>query len=148
MTCTTTWLSTCTTTRWVLVVDETGDAKRGSRTIGVHRRYTSTARRESRTPSSPTGWRGHAAVDRKLYVPRLWTDQPDRRPGAGFDPDTAFVAKPFHEAAHRLSWFRRRRRRRPDPWPTTAAAGPQPRKDHNRPLERQLRRKEPDSGQE
>ena len=44
-TCATTWWSICTTTQAVLVVDETGDVKKGTRTVGVQRQYTGTAGR-------------------------------------------------------------------------------------------------------
>lgn len=73
----------------VPVVDETGDLKKGTRTVGVQRQYTSTAGRIENSQVAVylvyAGRRGHAAVDRELYVPRSWTIDPDRcRP-----PDSA-----------------------------------------------------------
>jgi hypothetical protein len=45
MTCTPLWSSTWATPRRVLVIDETGDLKKGSRSVGVQRQYTGTAGR-------------------------------------------------------------------------------------------------------
>ena len=59
----------------VLVVDETGDVKKGTHTVGVQRQYTGTAGRIENSQvavdlaySTPIG---HAAIDRELYVPFL-----------------------------------------------------------------------------
>lgn len=61
----------------VLVVDETGDVKKGTRTVGVQRQYTGTAGRIENAQVAVylvyAGRRGHAAVDRELYIPRSWT---------------------------------------------------------------------------
>jgi SRSO17 transposase len=58
----------------VLVVDETGDVKKGTGTVGVQRQYTGTAGRIENSQVAVylvyAGKRGHAAVDRELYVPR------------------------------------------------------------------------------
>ncbi|WP_235464630.1 IS701 family transposase [Streptomyces platensis] len=82
----------------VLVVDETGDVKKGTHTVGVQRQYTGTAGRIE-MPRSPSTWStpvggGRAAVDRELYVPRSWTADPDRCRAAGLGEDTAFATKP------------------------------------------------------
>jgi SRSO17 transposase len=54
----------------VLVVDETGDVKKGTHTVGVQRQYTGTAGRIEDTQVAVylvyMGLRGHAAVDREL----------------------------------------------------------------------------------
>ncbi|MEW2484733.1 IS701 family transposase [Streptomyces sp. NPDC048411] len=101
----------------VLVVDETGDVKKGSHTVGVQRQYTGTAGRIENSQVAVylvyAGRCGHAAVDRELYIPRSWTDQPDRCRAAGLAPDTAFATKPeqaarmiarFLDAGHRAPW--------------------------------------------
>lgn len=101
----------------VLVVDETGDVKKGTRTVGVQRQYTGTAGRIENSQVAVylvyAGRRGHAAVDRELYVPRSWTADPDRSRDAGLDQDTAFATKPelatrmitrFLDAGHRAAW--------------------------------------------
>ena len=57
----------------VLVVDETGDLKKGTATAGVQRQYTGTAGRIENaqvsvflTYAAPAG---HALIDRALYLP-------------------------------------------------------------------------------
>jgi SRSO17 transposase len=101
----------------VLVVDETGDLKKGTSTVGVQRQYTGTAGRIENAQVAVylvyAGRRGHAAVDRELYVPRSWTCAPDRCQAAGLDEDTVFATKPelaarmigrFLDTEHRASW--------------------------------------------
>src|SRR5919198_1297951 len=67
----------------VLAVDETGDLKKGSATVGVQRQYTGTAGRIEN--AQVTVWLtyatavGHGLIDRGLYLPRCWTDDPHRR---------------------------------------------------------------------
>ncbi|MER6102540.1 IS701 family transposase [Streptomyces sp. NPDC001832] len=82
----------------VLVVDETGDLKKGTHTVGVQRQYTGTAGRIENSQvavylaySTP---RGHTAVDRELYVPWSWTDDPDRCRAAGIPETHTFATKP------------------------------------------------------
>ncbi|MFE1050728.1 IS701 family transposase [Streptomyces olivaceus] len=101
----------------VLVVDETGDVKKGTHTVGVQRQYTGTAGRieNAQVAVYPVyaGRRGHAAVDRELYIPRSWTCDPDRCRAAGLDEDTVFATKPelaarvigrFLDADYRVGW--------------------------------------------
>ncbi len=66
----------------ILVVDETGDVKKGVHSVGVQRQYTGTAGRIENaqvavylTYAAP---RGHALIDRALYLPRCWAEDPDR----------------------------------------------------------------------
>ncbi|MGW2769809.1 IS701 family transposase [Streptomyces sp. NPDC001275] len=101
----------------VLVVDETGDVKKGTDTVGVQRQYTGTAGRIENAQVAVylvyAGRRGHAAVDRELYLPRSWTADPDRCRDAGLDQDTTFATKPelatrmitrFLDAGHHAAW--------------------------------------------
>ncbi|WP_306945601.1 IS701 family transposase [Streptomyces sp. B4I13] len=71
----------------VLVVDETGDVKKGTHTGGEQRQYTGTAGRIENSQVAVhlvyAGARGHASVDRQLYIPRSWTCDPDRCRAAG-----------------------------------------------------------------
>ena len=103
--------------RAVLVVDETGDVKKGTGTVGVQRQYTGTAGRIENSQVAVylvyAGQRGHAAVDRELYVPRSWTSDPDRCRAAGLAEDTTFATKPelatrtvlrFLDAGHQAAW--------------------------------------------
>jgi len=82
----------------VLVVDETGDIKKGRATVGTQRQYTGTAGRTENaqvavylTYAAPAG---SAFIDRALYLPRSWTCDPGRCVAAGVPEDTAFATKP------------------------------------------------------
>ncbi|MEV7601236.1 IS701 family transposase [Kitasatospora sp. NPDC089797] len=81
----------------VLVVDETGDLKKGTATVGVQRQYTGTAGRIENAQVAVylvySAALGHAAIDRALYVPRSWTDDPERCRAAGIPDDLAFATK-------------------------------------------------------
>jgi hypothetical protein len=82
----------------VLVVDETGDVKKGTATAGVQRQYTGTAGRIENSQVAVwltyAGRGGHALIDRRLYLPRSWADDPGRRDAAGIPQDVAFATKP------------------------------------------------------
>jgi SRSO17 transposase len=82
----------------ILVVDETGDLKKGTHTVGVQRQYTGTAGRiENAQVGVYLGYatrRGHALIDRKLYLPRSWTGDPDRCAAAGVPAEVGFATKP------------------------------------------------------
>jgi SRSO17 transposase len=82
----------------VLVVDETGDLKKGTATAGVQRQYTGTAGRIENaqvavflTYAAP---RGHALIDRELYLPRSWAADAARRKAAGIPGRVRFATKP------------------------------------------------------
>jgi SRSO17 transposase len=82
----------------VLVVDETGDVKKGAASAGVQRQYSGTAGRVENCQvavflsyASPAG---HALIDRELYLPRSWTADPARCAAAGIPEGTAFATKP------------------------------------------------------
>jgi hypothetical protein len=82
----------------VLVVDETGDLKKGTATVGVQRQYTGTAGRVQNAQVAvylvyATG-AGHAVVDRELYLPRSWTDDPERLQAVGVPDQVGFATKP------------------------------------------------------
>jgi SRSO17 transposase len=82
----------------VLVVDETGFLKKGTRSAGVQRQYSGTAGRiENRQVgvflayASPTG---RAFLDRELYLPQGWADDAARRDEAGVPRGVGFRTKP------------------------------------------------------
>jgi SRSO17 transposase len=82
----------------VLVVDETGDVKKGVHTVGVQRQYTGTAGRVENaqvavylTYATDTG---HAFIDRALYLPVCWADDAERRAAAGIPTSVKFATKP------------------------------------------------------
>lgn len=82
----------------ILVVDETGDLKKGTATVGVQRQYTGTAGRIENAQVAVyltyTGRRGHALIDRALYLPKSWTGFPGRCTSAGVPGDVEFATKP------------------------------------------------------
>jgi SRSO17 transposase len=80
------------------VLDETGDLKKGTHTVGVQRQYTGTAGRIENAQvavflSYGTD-RGHTLVDAELYLPKSWTSDPDRCTAAGVPGDAGFATKP------------------------------------------------------
>lgn len=82
----------------VFVVDETGDVKKGTCTVGVQRQYTGTAGRIENsqvavylTYAAP---RGYALMDRALYLPKAWTNDPGRCAAAGVPDEVEFATKP------------------------------------------------------
>jgi SRSO17 transposase len=83
----------------VLVVDETGFLKKGTRSAGVARQYTGTAGRVENAQvgvflayAAPDGCR--ALIDRELYLPKKWAGDRDRCRAAGIGDDVAFATKP------------------------------------------------------
>jgi SRSO17 transposase len=82
----------------VLIADETGFIKKGIRSAGVQRQYSGTAGRTENCQigvflayASP---RGHALIDRELYLPQSWTEDPDRCRAAGIPDEVEFATKP------------------------------------------------------
>jgi len=82
----------------VLVIDETGDLKKGTMTVGVKRQCTGTAGRVENAQVAVylvyATDAGHAVVDRELYLPRSWTDDPERLQAAGVPEQVRFATKP------------------------------------------------------
>jgi SRSO17 transposase len=66
--------------------------------VGVQRQYTGTAGRiENAQVAVYLGCatrRGHAMIDRELYLPRAWMDDPARCAAAGVPEDVEFATKP------------------------------------------------------
>src|SRR4051794_38546672 len=81
----------------VLVVDETGFLKKGTKSCGVARQYSGTAGRiENCQIGVFLGYvspRGRALVDRELYVPKEWAGDATRRTEAGVPKSVAFATK-------------------------------------------------------
>jgi SRSO17 transposase len=82
----------------VLVVDEAGSLKKGTKSAGVQRQYSGTAGRIENCQVGVflafAGRRGHALLDRELYLPREWADDAGRRETARVPEDVAFATKP------------------------------------------------------
>ena len=66
----------------VLVIDETGFLKQGKASCGVARQYTGSAGKITNCQigvfAAYVSRHGHAFIDRALYLPKAWTDDPDR----------------------------------------------------------------------
>jgi len=84
----------------VLIGDDTGFLKKGTRSAGVQRQYSGTA---GRTENSQIGTflayasrRGRALIDRELYLPKSWTDDRERCRAAGIPDDVPFATKTEH----------------------------------------------------
>jgi SRSO17 transposase len=82
----------------VLVVDETGFLKKGTKSAGVQRQYSGTA---GRIENCQVGVflayasdKGRALVDRELYLPKEWTTDVDRRAEAHVPDQVSFQTKP------------------------------------------------------
>jgi len=82
----------------VLVVDETGFLKKGSRSAGVARQYSGTAGRVENCQigvflgyASPAG---RTFLDRELYLPKAWAQDRPRCEQAAVPEDVEFVTKP------------------------------------------------------
>ena len=84
----------------VLIIDDTGDLKSGSATVGVQRQYTGTAGRienaQVTTFLGYAGDRGRALIDRELYLPKSWTEHPARCAKAGVPAEVTFATKITH----------------------------------------------------
>src|ERR1700712_5410436 len=82
----------------VLVVDETGFLKQGRASCGVGRQYTGSAGKITNCQigvfAAYVSRHGHAFIDRALYLPKQWTDDPDRLEAAYVPPDAGFATKP------------------------------------------------------
>jgi SRSO17 transposase len=82
----------------VLIFDETGQAKKGEATAAVGRQYSGTMGRvENVIVAVYTTYateKGHALLDRDLYVQQDWFSEPERMAKAGLPADHAFATKP------------------------------------------------------
>jgi SRSO17 transposase len=84
--------------RAVLVIDETGFLKKGTKSVGVKRQYSGTAGRIENCQigvflayAAP---QGRTFLDRELYVPAEWAEDAPRREEAGVPTDVTFQTKP------------------------------------------------------
>ncbi|MFC5075780.1 IS701 family transposase [Kitasatospora cinereorecta] len=82
----------------VLIVDDTGFLKKGTVSAGVQRQYSGTAGRTENCQigvfAAYASAKGRALVDRELYVPRSWTEDPDRCRAARIPEGKPFATKP------------------------------------------------------
>lgn len=82
----------------VLVIDETGFLKQGTASCGVARQYTGSAGKITNCQiggfATYVSRHGHAFIDRALYLPKEWTDDPDRLEAAYVHAGIGFATKP------------------------------------------------------
>ncbi|MET4899013.1 IS701 family transposase, partial [Sphingomonadaceae bacterium jetA1] len=82
----------------VLVIDETGFLKQGKASCGVARQYTGSAGKITNCQigvfAAYVSARGHAFIDRALYLPKSWTTAPARLAAAHVPETVAFATKP------------------------------------------------------
>jgi len=82
----------------VLVVDETGFIKKGTKSVGVQRQYSGTAGRIENSQVAVflcyASNKGAAFLDRALYLPQGWAHDPQRRGEAGVPKSVSFATKP------------------------------------------------------
>ena len=82
----------------VLIIDETGFLKKGTRSAGVARQYSGTAGRVENCQIGVflayASGKGHALIDRELYLPKEWTDDRERCTAAAVPEDIEFATKP------------------------------------------------------
>ena len=82
----------------VLNVDETGFPKKGTKSVGVQRRYSGTlGGRDDCQVGVFVNYcssKGHVLIDRRLYLPESWADDAERREEAGVPQAAVFRTKP------------------------------------------------------
>ena len=82
----------------VLVIDETGFLKQGKASCGVARQYTGSAGKITNCQigvfAAYVSARGHAFIDRALYLPKIWTGDPARLAATHAPEPIAFATKP------------------------------------------------------
>jgi SRSO17 transposase len=82
----------------VLVADETGFLKKGTTSVGVQRQYSGTAGKVDNCQLGVflayASRKGRAMIDRELYLPEGWTDDPARCRAARVPQQVGFRTKP------------------------------------------------------
>jgi SRSO17 transposase len=85
----------------ILIIDETGFLKKGSKSGGVARQYSGAAGRIENCQIgvfaaylSPTHGQARTLIDRALYLPKEWAEDAERRRVAHVPEAVAFATKP------------------------------------------------------
>jgi len=82
----------------VLVIDETGFLKQGKASCGVARQYTGSAGKITNCQigvfAAYVSARGHAFIDRALYLPKSWTGDPAKLAATHVPETVEFATKP------------------------------------------------------
>ena len=81
----------------VLILDDTGDLKKGVHTVGTQRQYTDTAGRIENAQVAVylayAGAGGSTLIDREVYLPKVWAEDAKRCAAAGVPPRVRFATK-------------------------------------------------------
>jgi SRSO17 transposase len=81
-----------------LIIDETGFLKKGTKSSGVGRQYSGTAGRIENCQIGVflayRSTKGHALIDRELYLPKAWCDDRQRCDEANIPKAVQFATKP------------------------------------------------------
>lgn len=81
----------------VLIIDETGFIKKGTKSAGVARQYSGTAGRIENCQIGVflayASTKGRTFLDRELYLPKAWTDDAKRCKAAGIAQGVKFATK-------------------------------------------------------
>ena len=81
----------------VLIIDDTGFLKKGVKSAGVARQYSGTAGRIENCQvgvfMAYRSSKGHALIDRQLYLPQAWIDDRERCRAAGIGDEVGFATK-------------------------------------------------------
>ena len=82
----------------VLIADDTQVIKKGVKSVGVAPQHCGATGQTENCQVMPmltyASDRGHAFIDRELYLPRCWTDDPARCAQAGVPAERGFLTKP------------------------------------------------------
>lgn len=82
----------------ILVVDESGVAKKGEKSVGVKKQYCGALGKVENCQVGVyltyASSRGHAFLDRRLFLPEEWADHRERRREAKVPEAVAFATKP------------------------------------------------------
>ena len=81
----------------VFVLDDTGFAKQGKKSVGVARQYSGTLGKVGNCQVGVflayVSAQGHALVDKALYLPKAWTDDRQRCREAGVPEEIGYQSK-------------------------------------------------------
>ena len=81
----------------VFVLDDTGFAKQGKKSVGVARQYSGTLGKVGNCQVGVflayVSAQGHALVDKALYLPKAWTDDRQRCRAAGVPEEIGYQSK-------------------------------------------------------
>ena len=82
----------------MVIIDKTGFPKQGIHSAGMARQYCGAlgeiGNYQVGVFLAYAGPRGHMLLDRELYLPAAWTDDPGRLQAVGLAPDAPFATKP------------------------------------------------------